>query len=78
MPAPGPGDNPDLERTQMFEAMLEFVDHLKPAVLMIDDLHWADRGTVELVHYVGQNARGVLVLGAYRPVEAGTPSVTSG
>ena len=71
--APQPSDNPDLERTQMFEAMLEFVDQLAPAVLMVDDLHWADRGTVELVHYIGQNARGVLVLGAYRPVEAGTP-----
>ncbi|ALG10412.1 ATP-binding protein [Kibdelosporangium phytohabitans] len=71
--APQPSDNPDLERTRMFEAMREFVEQLAPAVLMVDDLHWADRGTVELVHYIGQDARGVLVLGAYRPVEAGTP-----
>jgi predicted ATPase len=70
-----PSEDADLERTRMFETMLELVDRLAPAVLFVDDLHWADRGTVELVHYVGQNVhdRQVLVLGAYRSSEAGAP-----
>ncbi|MEV4318976.1 AAA family ATPase [Actinocrispum sp. NPDC049592] len=75
LPAPRPSVDPELERTQMFAAVTEFIARLAPAVLFVDDLHWADRGTVELVHYIGQNTRDrkVLVLGAYRPSEAGSP-----
>jgi DNA-binding CsgD family transcriptional regulator/tetratricopeptide (TPR) repeat protein len=75
LPAPRPGGDPDLERTQMFEAVVGLISRLAPAMLFIDDLHWADRGTVELVHYVGRSVAGqsVFVLGAYRPSEAGTP-----
>ncbi len=72
LPAPRPGGDPALERTRMFEAVAALATRLAPAVLFIDDLHWADQGTVELVHYIGRNAQGVLVLGAYRPSEAGS------
>nr|WP_083466777.1 LuxR family transcriptional regulator [Kibdelosporangium sp. MJ126-NF4] len=59
-----------LARTQMFEAVTRLAERLAPAVFFVDDLHWADRGTIELVHYLGRNATGVLALGAYRPGEA--------
>jgi predicted ATPase len=43
-----------------------------PLVLVLEDLHWSDRSTVECLGYVAQRrppAR-LLVLGTYRPVEA--------
>jgi predicted ATPase/DNA-binding winged helix-turn-helix (wHTH) protein/tRNA A37 threonylcarbamoyladenosine biosynthesis protein TsaE len=43
-----------------------------PLVLVLEDLHWSDRSTVECLNYVAQRrvpAR-LLVLGTYRPVEA--------
>jgi DNA-binding winged helix-turn-helix (wHTH) protein/predicted ATPase len=43
-----------------------------PLVLVLEDLHWSDRSTVECLSYVAQRrppAR-LLMLGTYRPVEA--------
>jgi predicted ATPase len=43
-----------------------------PLVLVLEDLHWSDRPTVECLNYVAQRrvpAR-LLVLGTYRPVDA--------
>ncbi|ALG09084.1 ATP-binding protein [Kibdelosporangium phytohabitans] len=65
--------DPDLNRTRMFDAIARLVQSMAPAVFFIDDLHWADRGTVELVHYLGRNTADVLVLGAYRPGDANPP-----
>ncbi|ONI91370.1 hypothetical protein ALI144C_01430 [Actinosynnema sp. ALI-1.44] len=68
--------DPDLNRTRMFDAVARLVQSMAPAVFFVDDLHWADRGTVELVHYLGRNAADVLVVGAYRPGDA-NPSLDS-
>jgi DNA-binding CsgD family transcriptional regulator/tetratricopeptide (TPR) repeat protein len=75
LPAAPPAGAPELDRTRMFDAVATLVERLAPAVFFIDDLHWADRGTVELVHYLGHAAteQQVLVLAAYRPGDAGTP-----
>ncbi|MCE7004510.1 AAA family ATPase [Kibdelosporangium philippinense] len=70
LPSMAPTDNPELDRTHMFEAVARLVERHAPAVFFIDDLHWADRGTIELVHYLGRNTENVLVLAAYRPGEA--------
>src|SRR5262245_49503424 len=67
---------PDEERTRLIDAVTQFLLALAartPTVLVLDDLHWADAGTVALLRHVARFApRGrLLVLGAYRDVEVG-------
>jgi predicted ATPase len=54
--------------------VLEVLTAETPLVLVLEDLHWSDRPTVECLNYLAQRrvpAR-LLVLGTYRPVEAAT------
>ena len=65
---------PDEERVRLLDAVMQFLLALAaraPTVLVLDDLHWADRGTVAMLRHVARFApRGrLLVLGAYRDVE---------
>jgi class 3 adenylate cyclase len=67
---------PDEERTRLIDAVTQFLLALAArtlTVLVLDDLHWADAGTVTLLRHVGRFApRGrLLVVGAYRDVELG-------
>ncbi|WP_158883650.1 ATP-binding protein [Amycolatopsis anabasis] len=77
LPAPGTAGDPDLDRTRMFEAVLRLAERLArraPTLLFLDDLHWADRGTIELANYLGQGCGGhrLLVLCTHRPAEPGS------
>src|SRR5262249_38473051 len=62
------------ERVRLLDAVAQSLLALAmrvPTVLVLDDLHWADVGTVALLQYVARfvpRAR-LLVLGAYRDVE---------
>src|SRR5262245_7847968 len=62
------------ERVRLLDAVTQFLLALAarvPTMLVLDDLHWADAGTVALLRHVARFApRGrLLVLGAYRDVE---------
>src|SRR5215470_2187145 len=65
---------PHEERVRLLDAVAQSLLALAarvPAVLVLDDLHWADAGTVALLRHVARfvaRAR-LLVLGAYRDVE---------
>jgi len=50
------------------EALFEMTDD-KAVVLVLEDLHWADTATVQLLHYLARNAgtERVLLVGTYRP-----------
>ncbi len=62
------------ERYRLLEAISEMLARLaaeRPLVLVLDDLHWADKGTIAMLQQVARTsaAQHVLVLGAYRDVE---------
>ncbi len=60
------------EKDKMFEAILELVRNIslkKTLILLIDDLHWADYSSVQLLQYLFQNTidNNLLIIGSYRP-----------
>jgi DNA-binding CsgD family transcriptional regulator len=67
--------DPGLERTRMFEAVRVLIERASsrlPVAILIDDVHWADPGTLALLHYVmrGLPRRRCLFLLTYRADEA--------
>ncbi|HEY7271267.1 MAG TPA: AAA family ATPase [Actinoplanes sp.] len=42
-----------------------------PVMVVLDDLHWADRSTVDLLRYIAHRPQssGLMIVGAYRPNE---------
>jgi len=69
-----------LEQPALFHQVtnvLHAVSSAHPVMLVLDDLHWADQGSMGLLMHFGRRLAGsrVLVVGAYRPEEA---TLTSG
>lgn len=72
--APSPPLEPSQERLRLFESVRAFIAgiaRLQPVVLMLDDLHWGDAATLELLRYLARSLRNdrILLLGTYRDVE---------
>ncbi|MDA0159196.1 AAA family ATPase [Solirubrobacter ginsenosidimutans] len=61
-----------LERYWLFEAVTAALAELGPLVLVCDDLHWADRPTLQLVRHLARASRPhtLLFVGTYREAEA--------
>ena len=57
---------------EIFEAVFEHL-RLHPCVLIVDDLHWADQGTIDLLRFLLRRIRitSSLVVGAMRDDEVG-------
>jgi DNA-binding winged helix-turn-helix (wHTH) protein/predicted ATPase len=60
--------------TRMLRELAEVLEVLtadRPLVLVLEDLHWSDRATLEWLAYVGRrrDSARLLILGTYRPVE---------
>lgn len=73
LPEP-PTLEPEGERHRLLEAVGEFLATLtskRPVVLVLDDLHWADRGTLAVLRHVANAAAAqrLLIVGTYRDVE---------
>src|SRR4051794_2355211 len=61
-------------QSRLFEALLAAIDRLgrdQPVVLIIEDVHWADRSTRDFLSFLGRNLADerVLVALSYRPDE---------
>ncbi len=71
---PSPEANPEDERLKLFEAVLRLVDGLTvgPLVIALDNLHWADDSSLQLLGYLARslNDQPILLLGTMRPEEA--------
>ncbi|HKE42786.1 MAG TPA: AAA family ATPase [Casimicrobiaceae bacterium] len=72
--APNAPLSPSEERLRLFDNAARFLQSLAAArglLLFIDDVHWADQGTLSLLQYLLRHLRSdrVLVLGAYREIE---------
>ena len=71
-PAPPPGDG--FERVQLFDGVLSLLvrlSELAPLLLVIEDLHWADRSTRDLLAFLLRTLRGgrVALVASYRSDE---------
>ncbi|MEM3397277.1 MAG: tetratricopeptide repeat protein [Thermoplasmata archaeon] len=71
-PKPVEKINMDTERDKMFGTITDLlieISKVHPITIFIDDLQWADTGTLQLIHYIARNIKQarVLLLGAYRP-----------
>jgi tetratricopeptide (TPR) repeat protein len=65
---------PGLPQSDLFEQYVRVLRALareRPLVVVLDDLQWADGGSVGLLFHLGRQIEGsrILVLGAYRPTE---------
>ncbi len=64
--------NPELERRHLFEAIRVLLTHPdRPTLLLIDDLQWADEGTLELIVHLMRHSKptGFLLLATMRDTE---------
>jgi DNA-binding SARP family transcriptional activator len=73
-PTPGPALQPDELRLRLLDGVARLLVRGAvevPIVLLVDDLHWADDGTVAMLRHVARSTPGqrLLVVGAYRDAD---------
>jgi DNA-binding CsgD family transcriptional regulator/tetratricopeptide (TPR) repeat protein len=66
-PLPEPLGDPRAERHRLFRAVRELLSALRRCVIVLEDLHWADPATVELVSFLApQLPREITLVCTYR------------
>ena len=65
---------PLFQQSDLFEQYTRVLRQLarrRPLLLLLDDLQWADAGSVSLLFHLGKRLTGdrILIVGAYRPTE---------
>jgi tetratricopeptide (TPR) repeat protein len=71
---PRESQNPEEDRYRLMQAVTSFLAHaaaVKPIMVLLEDLHDADKGTLEMLSYVSRNLGNtrLLIVGTYRDVE---------
>jgi eukaryotic-like serine/threonine-protein kinase len=79
---PPPGD-PEEDRYRLFESVTGFLKNastVKPLLLILEDLHDADKGTLDLLNHLARHLSGfrLLIIGNYRDVEVDRTHPLSG
>jgi eukaryotic-like serine/threonine-protein kinase len=75
--------DPDADRWRLYQALAGFLRNasaVQPLLLVLEDLHWADRGTLDLLVYLARQLAGsrLLIVGNYRDVEVDRSHPLSG
>jgi len=73
LPVPAPLE-PEQARFRLFDSITTFLRNAaqhQPLVLVLDDLHWADKPSLLLLHFLAREIRDsrLLIVGTYRDVE---------
>ena len=76
IPEASPDEPPETERSRLFDAVATLLDRAArthPLLLVLDDLHWADKPTLLLLrHLLHQTEPApILILGSFRPTDVG-------
>jgi tetratricopeptide (TPR) repeat protein len=60
---------PTIDSSKRMFRVLDFLEEKGPVLLCLEDLHWADSMSVQLIHFLARNANGLrlAILGTYRP-----------
>jgi predicted ATPase len=71
---PRPQKDPEEERYRLLQGVSEFLSNaanVQPMLVVLEDLHDADKGTLEMLTHVSRNLAGarLLIVGTYRDVE---------
>ena len=71
---PRESQNPEEDRYRLFQAVSSFLTNaaaVKPMCIILEDLHDADKSTLEMLSYVSRNVNStrLLLVGTYRDVE---------
>lgn len=68
---PSTGADPEAERYLLFAAVVDLLEQAAPLVLVLDDLHWADRPTLQLLRHLvaADHFSKILVIATYRSTD---------
>jgi tetratricopeptide (TPR) repeat protein len=71
---PRPKGNPEEERYRLMQAVIGFLGNaatVQPILVVLEDLHDSDKGTLDMLTHVSRNLGGtrLLIVGTYRDVE---------
>jgi len=66
--------DPEQARFRLFDSVASFLSEIaisQPMVVVLDDLHWADRSTLDLLEFIVRDvsAKPLLIVGTYRDME---------
>ena len=69
-----PEVGPEQARFRLFDSITSFLTEIsisKPMVILLDDLHWADRATLDLLEFISRDiaTKPLLIIGGYRDME---------
>src|SRR4029077_3370997 len=78
-----PAGDPEDDRWRLLQAVTSFLRNastVQPLLIVLEDLHWADRGTLDLLLHISRNLQGarLLIVGTYRDVEVDRAHPLSG